>query len=259
MKNTGNSDAQSRDVNYLVGDTLNSKIDQIRTLISPFLENIHKGIPGYVDHGVEHSKGIIDLLNALFENFEFSESEKYLLYLSAWLHDIGCVVGNGHAKKSTRILELHRSMFEAIIGSRTINPLKIIIETHDCSLNIDKVAEMESHLEKNDTRLRFISALFRVVDACHLGRANKCLYETLRDFNVLDEESIVHWEAHLAVDSIRFEFENEAIVINAIDKDKADVLKEDIESDLKSVVHVFADNNFPIKRVKVRKYGIVDN
>jgi response regulator RpfG family c-di-GMP phosphodiesterase len=76
------------------GKRLISDLDRIREKAESLLSRIPQTFPEYTEHGISHSKRVIESLNRnLSDSVKkiLNENEIYFLLASAYLHDVGMV------------------------------------------------------------------------------------------------------------------------------------------------------------------------
>lgn len=223
-----------------------AKINQIELFAEKFLRFVPRSIPDYPSHGVDHSKNIIEHLENLIEKWPIRllDEEIYLLYLGAWLHDIGIIIDrNEHNLHSAYIIN-QTSIFENILGKETQNMLMWIVKAHSSSFNM-----MEVPLEIRKIRLRFISSIFRILDACEIIYT-KCPAEVYQLIEQkLNPESKKYWESHMSILSV--DFNNPNIVFYVNDKNKSELLVSHLIKEIESVREVFQfyGVTFPVVKV----------
>jgi hypothetical protein len=179
-----------------------------------------------------------------------TDLEAFLLYASAWLHDIGCLIKReNHAKISAKMVEgLQGRYIEGILDK--IPFLQWIISGHSREQDIKEVPEIQ-YLHGEKIRLRFLTALFRLADACDIdrSRAPKIVYKFIKD--ELDEKSKEFWEGHQNIDSVSFDKDGGVIIIGLQEKRKSDVIIEGFKKELESVKEILKVNKFPCREIEI--------
>jgi len=194
--------------------------------IFPFLA---REIGDYTDHGVEHSKRIVSLIDDISNFMDIDPFSQYLLRASAWLHDIGYILGkNEHYKNSSDLIKEHAN--ELGIQSGEEEDLRWICIAHEIDFDINAVPPRDGKIE-----LRFLAALFRVLDACDIkrDRAPKIVFEIIKD--KLPKLSLEHWKANQAIRDVIFDLEKKATVATVSDIDAAQIATDLIRVKIEGV------------------------
>jgi len=163
-----------------------------------------RGIPEYTDHGVLHSNNVLRYIRDIMKEYpvELSEEERFILAICSFLHDIGCIVGREKHNERT-ITILSRKQFDFIrflLGQTRYRALECVIIAHCRSFDLSKVPNDPSP----EIRLKLISALFRLADACDVSavRIKRVLLEVLIDEHLLDQKSEEIWKSHLQIENV---------------------------------------------------------
>lgn len=232
-----------------VSDACEAKLKQIEFFSEQFLKFIPRGIPDYPSHGVDHSQNIIDLLNKFIKawSIDITEKEAYLLYLGAWVHDIGNITGrNGHNKKSAEIVG-KIPFFESVLGKDIVALLKWIAKAHSSKYPLKEVPQ-----NCLSVRLQLICSIFRIIDACEIANS-KCpseVYELIKDDLVSSKsDSDKYWKAHMSVIGVWFKVPNIGILVD--DLEFSNILIEHLKEEIDSVRDVLDTNGIPVPRVEV--------
>ena len=232
-----------------VSDAYEAKLKQIEVFSENFLKFIPRRIPDYPSHGVDHSQNIIVLLDKFIEawSIDITEKESYLLYLGAWVHDIGNITGrDGHNKKSAEIVG-KIPFFESILGKDIVTLLKWIAKAHSSKYPLKEVP-------KNclSVRLQLVCSIFRIIDACEIANS-KCpseVYELIKDDLVSSKsDSDKYWKAHMSVIGVWFKVPNIGILVD--DLEFSNILIEHLKEEIDSVRDVLDTNGIPVPRVEV--------
>ena len=231
-----------------VSDAYEAKLKQIEVFSEKFLKFIQRGIPDYPSHGVDHSQNIIVLLDKFIEawSIDITEKESYLLYLGAWVHDIGNITGrDGHNKKSAEIVG-KIPFFRSILGKDIVALLKWIAKAHSSKYPLKEVPQ-----NCLNVRLQLVCSIFRIMDASEIVYS-KCpneVYELIKDD--LGSESDKYWKAHMSVIGVGFKIPNIEIVVD--DLEFSNILIEHLKEEIDSVRDVLDTNGIPVPRVKVMR------
>ncbi len=180
------------------------KIEQYASRILPF---IPRGLPVYQTHGVAHSLTLIDNINKLAgSGVQVTYTERFLLYLAAWLHDIGylhplTIYDRGiHAELSIEMIG-RDPRIQSLLRPTELSLLGTIIRYHDTHTNLSVIRE-----ESPSIRIPLITAIFRVADAVDLG-TDRCPEEVfLLIEDGLNEHSRRHWQAHQNITGVRISY-----------------------------------------------------
>ncbi len=238
-----------------------AKLFSIESSIIEILHYIPRGLQDYTSHGYAHSKRVIKYLDDIIRIYDqygakLSDLEVFILYATAWLHDIGCLVERrNHAEKSaemTKILQ-QNGYIDGI--SDELPFLQWVISGHSKKQNIHEVPKVQ-YLRGEKIRLRFLAALFRLADACDIDRrrAPKIVYKFIKD--ELNEQSKKFWEGHQGIDSVLFDPDEGSIIIGLQDEEKSDIIIEDFKKDFETIREILKTNKFPCREIKifVQKY-----
>lgn len=229
-----------------IPDAYEAKLKQIEIVSKRFLKFVPRGIPNYPSHGVDHSQNIIKLLNEFIGawSINLTEKETYLLYLGAWVHDIGIITGrDGHNKSSAEILD-KTPFFGSILGKDIVALLKWVVIAHSSSYPMKKVPK--NYLGVN---LQLICSVFRIIDACEIAYS-KCpceVYELIKDD--LDTENDEYWKAHISILGTWFEVPKIKILVDNLEC--SNILIKHLEEEIDSIRDVLYANNIPVPYVDV--------
>lgn len=218
----------------------------VGNLITPLLHWIPRGIPEYTDHGILHSSNVLRNVRNLVTEYPvtFTEDEKYILALSAILHDIGCLIGrDSHNEKSIKILSKPQfETFRIEIGSLFYRALQVVIIAHSKNYDLNKIPADPSP----DIRLKFISAIFRLADAIDVNalRVKELLLEILVDENLLDNASEAIWRSHLEIENILIE--KNILKPQIYDITVAKHCLDELEKELSSINPILSKLNYPV-------------
>lgn len=184
------------------------RIEQIEEYTSRLLPFIPRGLPVYQSHGVHHSLSIIQTINrlAVIPDLKINPTEAFLLYLAAWLHDLGylhplSIYDRGMHTELSLDMIYRDPTIQRYIHPSELSLLEIIIRYHDTHTNLVEIREVSSN-----ARISLITALFRIADAIDIG-TDRCppeVFELISDG--LNEHSRRHWQAHQNVSDIRISY-----------------------------------------------------
>ena len=237
-----------------VSDDYKATLKSIEFFSEKFLKFIPRAIPDYPSHGADHSKEILSLLDRFIEAWQvnLAEKEAYLLYLGAWVHDIGNITGReSHNEKSAEILD-KTPFFRSILGKEIITLLKWVVKAHSSTYPLERVPK-----DCLGVRLQLICSIFRIIDACEIGNP-KCpseVYEFIEDD--LGTESNKYWKAHISIVGLSFKFPKIKILVD--DSKVSSILIDHIEEKIDSIKGVLDSNGIPIPYVEVEVADATDH
>ena len=237
-----------------VSDVYKATLKSIEFFSEKFLKFIPRAIPDYPSHGADHSKEILALLDRFIGAWQLNltEKEDYLLYLGAWVHDIGNINGRGcHNEKSAEILD-KIPFFGSVLGKEVITLLKWVVKVHSSTCPVERVPK-----DCLGVRLQLICSIFRIIDACEIGNP-KCpneVYEFIKDD--LDTESNKYWKAHISTVGMSFKLPKIRIVVD--DPEVSSTLIDHIEEEMAPIKGVLDSNGIPVPHVEVAVADATDH
>ena len=210
-----------------------------------FLLFLSRNIPDFSSHGADHTLHIIDNLNKFVKNWEIelTQDEALLLYLAAWLHDIGCIKDrNKHHEISASLLLGNTSLVEILTEKYAIC-LKYIILAHRSQYPIEDVPK-----DHENIRLRMICAIFRLMDACEIcyPKCPSAVYEVIKDS--LNEKARQVWIGHKNILDLKFNKPEIRIFVNEIDK--CQFMIDDLNMEISTIRDTFEENDIPVPIVR---------
>lgn len=229
-----------------ISDDCKATLKSIEFFSEKFLKFIPRAIPDYPSHGADHSKEIVSLLGRFIEAWQINltEKEAYLLYLGAWVHDIGNINGREcHNEKSAEILD-KTPFFGSILGKEIITLLKWVVKAHSSTYPLERVSK-----DCLGVRLQLICSIFRIIDACEIGHP-KCpseVYKFIKDD--LDTESNKYWKAHISIIGLSFKLPKIKIVVD--DPEVSSILIDHLKEEINSISAVLDSNGVPVPHVEV--------
>ena len=167
----------------------------------------------YTAHDEDHSKRVEKILSRIVEicnqeheeNCKINEHEEFILYCSAWIHDLGCIITRkNHAKKTCDIIKKNIRYINGIDGYEDL--ISQICGTHSFEKNkkdpillLPKEPITMDDGSKID--LQYLASVFRLADACDLDRRKtpKLIYEIFKE--KMSKKSLNFWMAHRNVAS----------------------------------------------------------
>lgn len=228
-----------------ISDFYKAKLQQVEFISEKFLNFIPRGIPDYPSHGKDHSQNIIRLLNSFIDTWslDLTEKEVYILYLGAWVHDIGCLVSRKNHNEISANMISKTQFFISILNKDIITLLQYVVKAHSSQYDLKKVPK-----DCLGVRLQLICSIFRVMDACEID-SSKCpneVYEFIKDS--MKPENKEHWRAHMNICGVTFK--NPEIVVVVDNLDDSNLLIEHLKKELDSIRDIFYDNKIVIPIIK---------
>lgn len=228
-----------------IPDEFKANVITIANFITPLLHWIPRGIPEFTDHGVLHSTNVLRYVRDLVTEYEvkFHDEEKYLLALSALLHDIGCIAGREeHNLRTIEILTMPQfEFFRILIGPMFCRALEQIIISHSIEYDLNQIPADPSP----EIRLKLISAIFRLADACDVSalRVKQLVFDVLNKEGKLEEKSIDIWRAHLEIENILIK--GNKLIPNVYDLELAEYCLDDLKEEIDSVNPILTEMGLP--------------
>jgi hypothetical protein len=235
-----------------ISDIQSDSLKMVAIYAEQFLRFIPRYIKNFPSHGLDHSINIIKLTNGFIENWNISvtEDEKYLLYLAAWLHDIGCICDREHHNETSfKILLQDESTCNSIknVNTDALMQLKYVINSHSSSYDIEKVPEI-----LNGIRLKLICSIFRLLDACEIC-CTKCpkavfglIVPTLKD----DPTAYSYWDGHMKIQSVTYKAPD-IIILMRDSNENSEKIVNNLKKEIDSIELTFKENGLIIPHVNV--------
>ncbi|NLZ30887.1 MAG: HD domain-containing protein [Methanomicrobiales archaeon] len=183
-------------------------------------------------------------------NISVTEDEKYLLYLAAWLHDIGCISDREHHNiASFQILLQDEGTCNSInyVNPSALMQLKYVINSHSSSYNIDSVPET-----MNGVRLKLICSIFRLLDACEIccTKCPKAVFKVIAPTLKDDPAAYSYWDGHMRIQSVVYK--DPDILILARDSNQNSVnIVDRLRKEVDSITSIFLENGLHIPNIVV--------
>lgn len=225
-----------------------------------FLRFIPRKIKNYPSHGVDHSLNIIKLINSFSQNWGLAlkRDERFVLYLAAWLHDIGCIkTRSGHGRKSVQILIKDPTLCNYLnaIDNDILISLNDVIKSHGSRYPIETLVEV-----RGKVRVRLIASIFRLMDACEITNY-KCpaaVYDEIKqtfkkrqDGRLIpDSEAIDFWVGHMNIKDVNFTRPDIEVLVNKRNQSKTIIQR--LRNEIKSIKRIFQENHLTVPIVKVK-------
>ncbi|MCK4392980.1 tetratricopeptide repeat protein [Candidatus Bipolaricaulota bacterium] len=236
--------------------------------------------PYYTDHGMEHSKRILAILDRLTERLNIQIFEAFPLLCSVWLHDIGMFVGRepGEPYETTRKLH-HLRTVEYVKQESEADRLPLdqwqlpnvldICRAHRSRVNFDDEPIIPEGRPFEDgtgiVRVRLLASLLRFADVCDVRhtRAPQTVFEIHEEF--IPRVSREHWKKHFRVGQVRFNWDRTCVEVPIIlpmdDVEKlneqrriAGYIREELYTELQTVQHIFDKYGIGIFHVNIIDY-----
>lgn len=169
---------------------------------------------------------------------------------SAWLHDLGNILGRDkHNETSCDIIDKLGTKYIWGLAPNAVELIKWICFAHAVDVPIETVDETVN--VEGKVKLRFLAALFRLLDASDMAnrRAPLPVYELIKD--KLDKETRKHWVSHQVILDISYPEDNESIIITVIDKNKAQFAVDIFNQKFESVRKTLISYEFPWKKFDI--------
>lgn len=228
-------------------------LGQLRFSVTPILSYVHRGIGDYTTHGADHCREVERLgrdvllkCNSKARRCNTSSYEEYLLLASAWLHDLGNIFGREkHNENACRIIDQLGTKFIWGLVPDAVEFIRWICYAHSTEVPIEEVPE--AFKVEEGVKLRFLAALFRLLDASDMAnrRAPLPVYELIKD--EIDEKTRQHWTSHQAILDVFYPDDSQTIMITVIDKDKAQFAVDAFRKKFDSVKNFLGPYEFPWK------------
>jgi len=240
------------------------KLVEIARIARDILLYLPRKIGDYVDHGIDHSKRIIGIINELYDvvneycSYKLDVIDVFLLKASAYLHDTGNIIRSRevHGETSASIIEKIVQEKFKILTSNETKALMMISWAHQGSLL--RLISLENKFLKirdKNVNIGFLSALFRLADALDVGvnRASPIVYEVIKE--ELNEVSRRHWEDHMAILRRALDPEEGTILLFASPEkiESAKRLADRITKELRECNIILREYGFPLKEVEVKR------
>ena len=225
-----------------------------------FLRFIPRKIKNFPSHGLDHSLNIIKYTNNFIKAWGISltRDERFLLYLAAWLHDIGCItVRKNHGVKSAQLFMKSETLcnyLNSLDHNHLVN-LQDIVKSHSSSVKISNVC-----LKRGKVHTQFISSIFRLMDACEITNfkcPNAVFIEIKNTFKKRqggitgpDNEALEFWDGHMNI--VDVVFVKPQIEVHVNDRKKCKTIITRLRKEILSVKVTFENSNIEVPKVVVK-------
>lgn len=192
----------------------------------------------YNDHGYEHSLRILEHLSRLASGIKLNQTEVFLLLCAAFLHDIGMFWGKEKREAPSVTRKMHHIRSAEYV---TQNPngfldfssfetefVRELCLSHRSTFLIIDIPEIRP-LHEVDVRVRLICKLLRIADASDVDnrRAPQSIFDMYREF--IPTTSKEHWKRNFPISAVRYNLNEEAIVIHLSLSNQASIRIEQID------------------------------
>ncbi|MCG8488310.1 MAG: hypothetical protein MI756_12640, partial [Chromatiales bacterium] len=185
----------------------------------------------YTPHGIDHYKSVERILGQLLppkKRVRLTESERFFLLSSAWLHDIGMVKGlfdtdwekfdfedirEDHHTRSEKYI--NESYPKLSIEQHEKEAFGLIARFHRRRCDLDCCRKFIAMPEHGKIRVRLLSAYLRLADALHMDqtRAPDRKYALMLAYNI-PTQSKLHWLKSKFVIGMECDHVNKRIIIH---------------------------------------------
>lgn len=234
-------------------------LEQIKEFLKPTLLFIPRGIKDYTDHGIKHTDRVEEILHEIislcnrssYDKCKFNNTEEYLLFLTALVHDLGCIIQReNHASISGEIITKYISKYDLLEGIEPI--LAQIVKAHsgDPEEGLNKLPKKPILVQKERIRLRYISAIFRLADACDI-KIERCpglVYNILEP--TMTSRSKKFWEGHRDIISIDFNIKDKKIIVLVKNKQTTKIIIDSLQRNFTEVKEILRECNFPFLKIE---------
>lgn len=251
-----------------MNDQLKARLELCKSHVSTSLPYTMRGLISkengkeiiYTLHTQEHSQKVEQKLQRIIElcnnspnkKCHITEISEFILYCSAWLHDIGCIVSRkNHGKESETIIHENKDILQGIDGYENLIGMICRSHTYDRKKEEDPVTKLSKKIiaENGDFIFpRYLASIFRLADACDLDRrkAPVLVYRLLS--HNMSEKSKRYWKAHNNVYSCGFD--KDGILITYFQKsDNDNFIFNELKEQFEEVKEILFEYDFPIKRI----------
>jgi len=228
---------------------------QVEIFSRVLLRFSQRGGTDMTSHDAIHSMNIIEFIDQFVEKWpnDLTEDEIFLLYLSAWLHDTGMIVGreNHHIYSRYNIRQTN-NLHRIIQNRKIIICLQSLALSHSSSSDISSIPEIRWGI-----RLRMICALFRIFDSMDMEEKSRCPKEVYRIIqnsdNPLRKDLNPFWRGHLGIRQVGFQYPN--IIITVENIEESAICTDHFKDEILSVSGILEDSGVTVPTVEIEIFG----
>jgi hypothetical protein len=244
-------------------EMINARLSELRVSVMPILEYSQRELRDYTIHGHMHSENVEKLLTDIIlrcnmqgGDCSINPTEEYILICSAWLHDIGNILGrDNHNNKTCEIIDHLIPTEIAGVDRDHIESIKWICYSHPREVSIYGVP-LETRYRSTVVRLRYLTAIFRIADAGDISsrRAPRGVYKIIK--GKLTRKSDRIWRSYQAVRDVSFLPTENSIIMTATDKRKARPAASEFQAEFDEVEPILRRYHFPYINVLIVRENI---
>lgn len=237
---------------------IDAKLSELRTSAWPILEYSQRELKDHTTHGYKHSDEVEKLLTDIISRCNqhdarcnFRPVEEYILICTAWLHDMGNILGrNNHNQTTCDIIDQLAPEHVWGLDPDCIELVKWVCLAHPRSYRIDSVP-LEVPFRGSEIKLRYLTAIFRIADAADMNsrRAPIGVYAIIKDS--LSRRSDQIWRSHQAVRDVSFLPSGSSIIVTVTDRRRASRAVREFTSEYEEVRDVLEMRDFPYTEIRV--------
>jgi hypothetical protein len=219
------------------------------------LRFIPRTLKNYPSHGIDHTLNIIELTNKFLERWGISlrRDERFILYLAAWLHDIGCIsTRKNHNRKSIELLEENQSLCTLLnsCDNEIFTNLCDVIRCHSKS-NSKKNGIETVPKKRGKIRTQYLCAIFRLMDACEITKS-KCpieVFNAIKGSLETDTNAMEFWEGHINITDVIFKKPHIEIYHKKGKAKKIERITSELKIEVLSIQDIFRENRTDVPKV----------
>jgi hypothetical protein len=228
---------------------------QVEIFSRVLLRFSQRGGTDMTSHDAVHSMNIIEFIDQFVEKWpnDLTEDEIFLLYLSAWLHDTGMIIGreNHHVYSRYNIRQTNK-LHRIIQNRKIIICLQSLALSHSSSSDISSIPEIRWGI-----RLRMICALFRIFDSMDMEEKSRCPKEIYRIIqnsdNPLRKDSVPFWRGHLGIRQVGFQYPN--IIVTVESREESAIITDHFKEEILSVSGILQEGGMTVPSVEIEIFG----
>lgn len=259
---------------------IKEKVIEIIKWPPPISCSLNEIPPYYTDHGVDHTRRILFILDRLIEKIELQKFEIFSLLCAAWLHDIGMFVGRekdetheiirkNHHLKSVEYIKQESAIGRLPIDKWYLPNITDICRAHRSKVKFEDNPKIPKERPYEDgigfIRVQLLCSLLRFADACdiHYSRAPESVFEIHKEF--IPRISKEHWKKHFGIGQVRFNWNKSCIeiVVNypTDDTNERNVhnrivqcIHNELKAELQTITDIFMDYGITLFHVEIIDY-----